>query len=124
MAKKIKYLCLADTHGFKGRYWTRDEIYEFDEEVKPDKRYFELITKNTVLPMEADIDKPMNTLADAVARPYKKEPTAGEVLANQKSLINGDDKGPGDIFAGKRHPAEVPLSDRDKALINAPGNDL
>ena len=66
----------------------------------------------------------MNTLADSLARPYKKEPTAGEVLANQKQLVNGGENHPGDIFAGRKHPAEVPLSARDKALINAPGNDL
>jgi hypothetical protein len=68
--------------------------------------FFELITKNTQMPEGADIQKPMNTFADAMSRPYKKEPTAGEVFANQK------------------HPGEVPLSERDRALISAPGNDL
>ena len=72
----------------------------------PDKRYFEVVTKNTVLPETADINKPVNTLADQVAKPFFKEPTAGE------------------IFKDQRHPAEVPLTARDRALINTPGNDL
>ena len=102
----VKYLVKETNHGFRGRYWTKDEVVEFPSDVIPDKRYFEVITKNTVLPMTADVDKPVNTLADSLARPYKKEPTAGEVLKDQ------------------RHPGEVPLTERDRALINAPGNDL
>ena len=104
--KAIKYLVLKSTYGFRGRYWTEGEVVEFPADVTPDKRYFEMITKNTVLPETADINKPVNTFADAMARPFKKELTAGE------------------IFKDQRHPAEVPLSDRDRALINTPGNDL
>src|ERR1017187_9445494 len=96
--KQVKYLVTKSTYGFRGRYWTEGEVVEFPPDVVPDKRYFEVITKNTVLPIEADIDKPANTLADQVARPYKKEPTAG------------------DVFKDQRHPGEVPLSARDRAL--------
>lgn len=122
--KKVKYLVLADTYGFKGRYWTKDEIVEFDADVIPDKRYFEFITKNTVLPEMADLDKPVNTLSEAMARPYRKEPTAGQVFADQKTFTNGEGPSQKDIFEGRQHPAHVPLTARDKALINAPGNDL
>lgn len=123
-AKKVKFLCLKDNYGFKGRYWTADQIYEFDADVLPDKRYFERITKDTVLPIEADIDKPANTLADQVARPYRKEPTAGQVLADQKVFTNGQGPSQKDIFEGRQHPAQVPLTAREKALVEAPGNDL
>ena len=104
--KMIKYLVKNDTYGFRGRYWTKDTIVEFPDDVKPDKLYFEMITKNTVMPEGADVQKPMNTFQDAMSRPYKKEPTAGEVFKDQK------------------HPGEIPLSERDRALINTPGNDL
>jgi len=105
--KMIKYIVRENTYGFRGRYWTKDEIVEFPSDVVPDKRYFEVITKNTVLPELTDLSKPaVNTLADAMAKPFKKELTAGE------------------IFKDQRHPGEVPLSDRDRALISAPGNDL
>lgn len=101
-----KYLVLTTNHGFRGRMWFQDDVVEFEEGVVPDKRYFELITKNTLIPDTADVNKPANTLADAMSKPFKKEPTAGEVLAHQN------------------HPGETPLSDRDRRLINQPGNDL
>jgi hypothetical protein len=104
--KMRKFLVLVDNYGFRGRYWTKDTVVEFPEDVTPDKRQFELITKNTVMPEGADIQKPMNTFADAMARPFKKEPTAGEVFKDQL------------------HPGEKPLSERDRVLINTPGNDL
>ena len=122
--KTIKYLVRTTNHGFKGRYWTEGEIVEFPTDVIPDKRYFEVITKNTILPVDADVDKPMNTLADAVARPYKKEPTAGQVLADQKVFINGVGPSQVDIFEGRQHPAEVPLSAKEKKMLETAGNDL
>lgn len=105
-AKMKKYLVLETNHGFRGRMWYQDDVVEFEEIVTPDKRYFELITKNTVMPENADVNKPANTLADAMAKPFKKEPTAGEVFADQE------------------HPGQKPLSARDRKLINTPGNDL
>jgi hypothetical protein len=122
--KNVKYLVKITNHGFKGRYWTENEIVEFPPDVIPDKRYFERITKDTVLPVEADVDKPVNTLADTLAKPYKKEPTAGQVMADQKVFTNGQGPSQKDIFEGRQHPAEVPLNAREKALIEAPGNDL
>ena len=123
--KMIKYLVLKTNYGFKGRYWTENEIVEFEEDVIPDKRYFERITKDTVLPVEADVDKPVNTLADSLARPYKKEPTAGQVFADQKTFYNGEGPSQKNIFEGRQHPAEVPLTKKEKKMLESPaGNDL
>ena len=122
--KAVKYLVKLTNHGFKGRYWTEGEIVEFPPDVLPDKRYFERITKDTVLPVEADIDKPVNTLADSIARPFRKEPTAGQVLSEQKVFTNGQGPSQKDIFEGGQHPAQVPLSKREKALVESADNDL
>ena len=122
--KMVKYLVLKTNYGFKGRYWTENEIVEFEPDVIPDKRYFERITKDTVLPVEADIDKPVNTLADTHARPYKKEPTAGQVLAGQKVFTNGIGPSQKDIFEGQQHPAEVPLSAKEKKMLEKAGAEL
>ena len=122
--KNVKYLVRTTNHGFKGRYWTEGEVVEFPPDVIPDKRYFERITKDTVLPVEADIDKPVNTLADSIARPYKKEPTAGQVLADQKVFTNGVGPSQKDIFEGGIHPAQVPLTAKDRKLLEESGNEL
>lgn len=104
--RMVKWLVKKDNWGFQGKYWTVDTVVEFEPDIKPDPQYFELVTKNTVLPEGANVEKPVNTLAEAQAKPFKKEPTMAEVLK------------------GQRHPGEIPMSERDRRMLAEHGSNL
>lgn len=103
MAKK--YLVLRDNHGFKGRYWTKDDVVEFPDDVTPPK-HFELITKKTKLPEGADASKPVNTMSELQRQSISPEKTAGELMKDQKQV------------------GQVPLSDAEKKTLEQSGSEL
>lgn len=86
-----KYLVLRTNHGFQGRMWYQDAIVEFDDDVVP-PHHFQLMDGKAEAKAAVEKREEEKTALSKMARQaIKPQPTAGEVLKNQKKVKAGDD---------------------------------
>lgn len=81
-----KFLVLCDTHGFQGKYWHKDDIVEFEDDVAPPKHFQFLDGRAEVLKANEKIADERTALSQVQRKEVKPLPTAGTVLKNQKRM--------------------------------------
>lgn len=80
-----KYLVLRDSHGFQGRYWHKDAIVEFDDDVQPHPKNFQLLDGGPAAKKaQAVVVDEKQTLSQLAIKAIKPQLTAGQVLRHQK----------------------------------------
>lgn len=79
-----KFLVLRNCHGFQGRYWYKDDVVEFENDVVPPKHFQILDGQADAKKAEEAVVEEKMALSQLQRKQVKPLPTAGTVLKGQK----------------------------------------